>query len=93
MTKYSNRTVTTTVWINEGSDNRSSDNQCPTVYHSQSSNLAKSLSLPCNLLNMIDGCTHLLICGNFGFPNIDWSFITGDNSHTQAFVETIQDTF
>ena len=46
-----------------------------------------------NLLNMINGYTHLLICGDFNFPHIDWSLITGDNSHTQAFVETIQDMF
>ena len=63
------------------------------IYHSPSSNLANSVSLRCNLLNIIDGYTHLLICGDFKFPNIDWSFITGDNRHTQAFVETIQDIF
>jgi len=40
---------------------------------------------------MIDGHTHVLICGDFNFPNIDWSLVAGDNSHTHAFVETIQD--
>ena len=63
------------------------------IYRSPSSNLANSVSLLCNLLNMIDGYTHLLICGDFNFPNIDWSFITGNNNHTQAFVETIQYIF
>ena len=63
------------------------------VYRSPSLNLANSISSLCNLLNMINGYTHLLICGDFNFPHIDWSLITGDNSHTQAFVETIQDMF
>ena len=29
----------------------------------------------------------------YNFPNIDWSLVAGDNSHTQAFVETMQDKF
>ena len=63
------------------------------VYRSPSSNLANSVSSLCNLLNMINGYTHLLICGDFNFPNIDWSLITSDSSYTQTFVDTIQDLF
>jgi len=63
------------------------------LYQSPPSNWADLTSSLCNLLNMIDGHTHVLICGDFNFPNINWSLEAGDHSHTQAFVEAIKDKF
>ena len=46
------------------------------LYRSPSSNLVDSTSSLCNLLNT----THVMICGNLNFPNIDRSLVVGDNT-------------
>ena len=43
-----------------------------------------------DLLGSICDYTHLLICGDFNYPNIDWSTMSSNSHHAQLFSHTIQ---
>ena len=51
------------------------------------------LPYKCNLLNIIGGFSHLLICGDFNYPGINWSLSTSICPNAQLFLDTIQDLY
>ena len=61
------------------------------MYRSPSSDEYTSTLSLCNLLSSIRGYTHVLICGDFNYPNINWSTLSCNTSHSQMFLDTIHD--
>ena len=57
------------------------------VYHSPSSNGL------CSLLTEVDDHTHLLICGDFNYPDIDCSSNSCSNYCSQTFIDAIHDKY
>ena len=47
----------------------------------------------CKLLTEIDDHTHLLICGDFNYPDIDWSSNSCSSHCSQLFLDTVQDKY
>ena len=43
------------------------------------------------ILSPIHGYTHVLMCGDFNYPNINWSTLSCNTSHSQMFLNTIHD--
>jgi len=66
------------------------------VYHSPSSVASTSTHQLCRLLKSVSSLsTHLLVCGDFNYSNIDWTTGCGHTSDpcAQLFLDTIQDRF
>ena len=66
---------------------------CGIVYKSQKEKenvLLKELFSNVSFLNTY---THLLIMGDFNFPDIDWENWSSSDSNSQEFIEIIQDTY
>jgi len=66
------------------------------IYRSPTADLATSTESLCNLLSMAaESCSHLLICGDFNYANINWSSDTAytTNSHCQQFIDKLDDLF
>ena len=66
---------------------------CGIVYKSQKEKdnvLLKELFSNVSFLNT---CTHLLVMGDFNFPDIDWENWSSSDSNSQEFIEIIQDTY
>jgi len=64
------------------------------VYRSPSSNISTSTCQLCRLLEHAASLlTHLLVCGDFNYPNIDWTTSCGrvSESNAQKFLDTLQD--
>ena len=61
------------------------------IYRSLSSDILRSTIGPCKLLTEVDNHTHLLICGDFNYPDIDWSSNFCSNHCSQLFLDTVQD--
>ena len=61
------------------------------MYRTPSSDKYTSTCALCNLLSSIHGYTHVLICGGFNYPNINWSTLSCNTSHSQMFLDTIYD--
>jgi len=47
----------------------------------------------CDLLGLIQGYTHVLICGDFNYPNINWSTLSCGMSHSQTFLDAVNDSY
>ena len=66
------------------------------VYRSPSSDISTSTTLLNELLRSVSSsCTHLLVCGDFNYPSIDWTTGYGRTSEpcAQQFLDTLQDLF
>jgi len=66
------------------------------IYRSPSSDMLTSTSQLCGLLQSVASLsTHLLVCGDFNYPNIDWFTGCGQTSEScaQQFLDTLQDQF
>ena len=63
------------------------------IYRSPSSDTLQSTIGLCKLLTEIDDHTHLLICGDFNYPDIDWSSNCCSNHCSQLFLDTVQDKY
>ena len=61
------------------------------MYRSPSSDKYKSTLALCNLLSSIHGYSHVLICGDFNYPNINWSTLSCNTTYSQMFLDTIHD--
>ena len=65
------------------------------IYRSPSAAMETSISSLCRLLEVLNDFTHLLICGDFNVKDINWSTMSVNprNTHTDYFIDTIQDLF
>ena len=63
------------------------------IYRSPSSNPHHSTSELCDLLTSLNGYSHILICGNFNYPNINWSSLSCTTSYSQDFLDSIHDSY
>ena len=66
------------------------------IYRSPSTDLATSTKSLCDLLSVAaTSCSHLLICGDFNYANINWTSNIGHtgDSHAQQFVDKLNDLF
>ena len=61
------------------------------MYRSPSSDKYTSTLALCNLLSSIHGYSHVLICGDFNYPNINWSTLSCNTTYSQMFLDTIHD--
>ena len=61
------------------------------MYRSPSSDKYTSTLALCNLLSSIHGYFHVLICGDFNYPNINWSTLSCNTTYSQMFLDTIHD--
>ena len=52
------------------------------IYRSPSIDALSSTISLCDLLGSICDYTHLLICGDFNYPNIDWATMSSSSHHT-----------
>ena len=53
------------------------------VYCSPSSDPVQNTSSLCNLLGKINVSSHLLVCGDFNYPNIEWTTNSCSNHRLQ----------
>ena len=63
------------------------------IYRSPSDETLSSTISLCNLLSSICNYTHLLICGDFNYPNINWVNMSSGSPASQLFLQTIQDHY
>ena len=67
------------------------------IYRSPSSNTCDCTKSLCDLLQSIVGhSSHLLICGDFNYSDINWSDPLDpipNTAHSQLFIDTFQDLF
>ena len=63
------------------------------IYRSPTSNLQQSTAALCDLFRSVTGFTHLLITGDFNYPDINWSHCSCTNHNLQLFLDTIQDMY
>ena len=64
------------------------------IYRRPSSNLEISTEYLCDLLtSATKSCSHLLICGDFNYANINWSdcIESTRDPHAQCFLDTLHD--
>ena len=60
------------------------------LYQSSSSDITAFL---CDLLKSLSGYSHILICGDFNYPDINWSLSSCSNHNSELFLNTVQDLF
>ena len=63
------------------------------IYRSLTDATLSSTTSLCNLFNSLCNYTHLLICGDFNYPNIDWVSMSSGSQNSQLFLQTIQDQY
>lgn len=66
------------------------------IYRSPTANLAASTNSLCDLLSEVTtSCSHLLICGDFNYPNINWTNNVGytSDSYAQQIIDELNDLF
>ena len=65
------------------------------IYRSPSCELLSSTNSLCELLKLIpsDKFSHILICGDFNYPNIDWLLPSASAHCEQLFLDTVQDLY
>jgi len=63
------------------------------IYRSPSSSVDTNTKLLCDLLRMSVTTSHYLLCGDFNYPNIDWSNLTSNSAILVDFIDTTQDLF
>lgn len=63
------------------------------IYRSPSSDLHQSTINLCDLMLSIQGYSHVLICGDFNYPNINWSSLSCTSSCSQMFLDSIHDSY
>ena len=67
------------------------------IYRSPSCNICNSTKSLCDLLQSVVGhSSHLLICGDFNYSDINWSDPLDpipNTAHSQLFIDTFQDLF
>ena len=56
------------------------------IYRSPSVDTLSSTNSLCDLLVSLSNYTHLLICGDFNYPNIDWPRMSSGSQHSQLFL-------
>ena len=61
------------------------------IYRRPSSNPYQSTSDLCDLLASLQGYLHVLVCGDFNYPNINWSSLSCTTSYSQVFPDAIHD--
>ena len=59
------------------------------IYRSPTVDTLSSTNSLRELLSSLCNYTHLLICGDFNYPNIDWTTMTSSAHNTQLFLQTI----
>ena len=63
------------------------------IYRSPSSYTLQSTLGLCNLITVVNVHSHLLICGDFKYPDIDWSSNSCSSHCSQLFLDTVQDKY
>ena len=66
------------------------------IYRSPKANLTVSMNSLCNLLSAAaTSCSHLLICGEFNYANIDWTnnICHASDSYAQQVIDELNDLF
>ena len=63
------------------------------VYRSPSSDSLLSTSGLCNLLGEVSEHSHLLVCGDFNYPDIIWASNLCNSHSSQLCLDTIQDKY
>ena len=63
------------------------------IYRSPSSDPVQSTSGLCNLLNEVNDFSHLLVCGDFNYPDINWTTNSCGNHCSQLFLDAVQDKY
>ena len=63
------------------------------IYHSPSSDPIQSTSGLCNLLSEVKEFSHLLLCGDFNYPEINWTTNSCSNHCSQLFLDAVQDKY
>ena len=63
------------------------------IYRSPSSDIYQSTINLCNLMLSLQGYSHVLICGNFNYPNINWSSLSCSTSYSQMLLDAIHDSY
>ena len=63
------------------------------VYRSPSSDSLLSTSGLCDLLGEVSEHSHLLICGDFSYPDINWASNSCGSYCSQLFLDTIKDKY
>ena len=53
----------------------------------------QSTSVLCNLLGKVNESSHLLVYGDFNYPDIDWKTNLCSNHCSQLFLDTVQDKY
>jgi len=56
------------------------------IYRSPSDMTLSSTTSLCNLFTSLCNYTHLLICGDFNYPNIDWVSMSSSSPNSQQFL-------
>ena len=47
----------------------------------------------CSLLGKVNEPSHLLVCGDFDYPDIDWTTNSCSNHCSQLFLDTVRDQY
>ena len=63
------------------------------IYCSPSSDPVHSTSGLCNLLSEVNKFSHLLVCGDFNYPDINWTTNSCSNHCSQLFLDAVQDKY
>ena len=59
------------------------------IYRSPSSDLCQSTTALFDLLSKIQDHSHVLICGDFNYPDIKWSTLACDTSFSKLFLDAV----
>ena len=59
------------------------------IYRSPSSDLCQSTTALCDLLCRVQGHSHVLICGDFDYPDINWSTLACNTSYSQLLLDAV----
>ena len=63
------------------------------LYQSPSSDIQQSTAFLCDLFKSLSGYSHILICGDFNYPDINWSLSSCNSHNSELFLNTVQDLF
>jgi len=63
------------------------------IYRSPSTNPYQSTNELCDLLVSLQGYSNVLICGDFNYPNINWSSLSCSTTYSQAFLDAVHDSY
>jgi len=63
------------------------------IYRSPSSDPVQSTSGLCNLFSEINEFSNLLVCGDFNYPDINWTLNPCNNHCSQLLLDAVQDKY